>query len=104
MGDRAAEGRALRARRIDVDPLEIPDRLGEGVDALLRDLDPRRDADLLADARLEAANGGHCAGGLPVPNCPANLWRSPSKTAADSVARRAAPAGSWRSSSPLTAS
>ena len=48
--DGAAEGRAFRARRVDVDPLEVVDRLGEGVDALLRHLDPGRDADLLADA------------------------------------------------------
>ena len=53
MGDGAAEGRGLRALAIDVDPLEVVDRLGEGVDPLLRDLEPGRDADFLADARLE---------------------------------------------------
>src|SRR5258706_836403 len=56
VGDGAAEGRALRALAVDVDPLEVVDRLGEAVDARLRDLEPRRDADLLADARLEVAD------------------------------------------------
>src|SRR6478736_6204152 len=63
--DGAAERRALRALAIDVDPLEVVDRLGEGVDALLRDLDPGRNADFLADALREAADaqGRH----LPTP-------------------------------------
>src|SRR5258708_3713544 len=51
--DGAAVGRAFRALAVDMDPLEVVDRLGEGVDALLRDIEPRRDADLLADALLE---------------------------------------------------
>ena len=40
------KGELLRALAVDVDPLEVVDRLGEGVDALLRDLDPGRDARL----------------------------------------------------------
>src|SRR5438874_6422740 len=96
MGDGAAKGRALGARRIDVDPLEILDRLGEGIDAFLRDLDPRRDADLLPDAGLELADGGHFCWPKP--------WRSRSRTLVDSLRRRAAPAGSSRSSSARTAS
>src|SRR5882672_10457535 len=74
--DGAAEGRALGARRVDVDPLEVLDRAGEGIDALLRDLDPRRDADLLPDAGLELADGGHF--------CWPNPWRSRSRTRVDS--------------------
>src|SRR5205814_9131871 len=75
--DGAAEGGALRARRIDMDPLEVLDRLGEGIDALLRDLDPRRDADLLPDAGLELADRAHfCWPGGTVPNCVAKPWRS----------------------------
>src|SRR5436305_11362177 len=104
MGDGAAKGRALGARRIDVDPLEILDRPGEGVDALLRDLDPRRDADLLPDAGLELADAAHfCPGGV-VLNCAPNPWRSRSRMLVDSLRRRAAPAGSMRSSSARTAS
>src|SRR4029077_3481546 len=51
--DGAAEGRALRARRIDVDPLEILDRLGEGIDALLTYVEPGRYRDLLSNPLLE---------------------------------------------------
>ena len=46
-----------RARRrplgVDVDPLVVAGRLGEGVDLLLGDLDRLRPADVLADQRLE---------------------------------------------------
>src|SRR4051812_3711139 len=51
--DGAAEGRGRGARRVDVDPLEIVDRLREGVDALLGDLEPGGHSHLLADAALE---------------------------------------------------
>jgi hypothetical protein len=54
--DGAAERRALGARGIDVDPLEVLDRLGEGIDARLGDVDPGRDADFLADALFELAD------------------------------------------------
>jgi len=47
-----------RPLAIDVDPLEILDRPGEGVDALLRDLDPGRDGDFLADAGFQLAYAG----------------------------------------------
>src|SRR5262249_13653143 len=50
VGDGAAEARALRARRIDVDPLKVLDRLGEGIDALLAYVEPGRYRDLLAHA------------------------------------------------------
>jgi len=53
--DGAAERRFLRPLAIDVDPLEVFDRPGEGVDALLGDLDPGRDRDLLADAGFQLA-------------------------------------------------
>src|SRR6266404_3045328 len=61
MGNRAAERRILRPRPIDVDPLEVFNGAREGVDTLLGDLDPWRDADFLADARLELADGAHRA-------------------------------------------
>src|SRR5256885_3046594 len=97
MRDRAAEGRALRPCRIDMDPLEVLDRLGEGIDALLGDLDPWRHADFLPDAGFEAANGGHfCWPGGVVPNCVARPCLSRSKSEADSALRRAAPAGARR--------
>jgi hypothetical protein len=51
--DGAAERRALGACGVDVDPLEVLDRLGEGIDALLGDVYPGRDADFLADALFE---------------------------------------------------
>src|SRR5258708_5384713 len=98
MGDRAAKCGSFGARRVDVDPLEVVDRPGEIVDALLRDLDPRRDADFLPDAGLEAADGAHLL------NCAPNPWRSRSRMLVDSLRRRAAPAGSMRSSSARTAS
>src|SRR5437899_5330213 len=85
MGNRAAEGRILRPLPVDVDPLEILDRAREGIDALLGDLDPRRNADFLADTRLELADGAHRA-------------RKRSTRARVSAARRGAPAGSSRSS------
>src|SRR2546430_8766946 len=59
--DGAAERRGLRAAGIDMDPLEVLDRPGESVDALLRDLDPGRNRDLLADAVLEIAHVRHRA-------------------------------------------
>src|SRR5205823_2330875 len=90
--DGAAEGRALGARGIDMDPLEVLDRLGEGVDALLRDLDPRRDADFLADTRLEAADSGHFRAGFAGLDCAAKPWRIRSSIGADSALRRSAPA------------
>src|SRR3954463_16332811 len=61
MRDRAAERRIPGALAIDVDPLEVVDRLGEGVDALLRDLEPGRDADFLADAVLQVLQRRHAA-------------------------------------------
>ena len=42
MPDRRAEWAFLGALGIDVDPLVVAGRLGEGVDLLLRDLDPAR--------------------------------------------------------------
>ena len=49
--DRRLERRlGRRARRVDVDPLVIAGRVGELIDALLRDLEPVADGDLLADA------------------------------------------------------
>jgi len=56
--DGAAIRRVARPLAIDVDPLEIVDRLGERVDALLGDLDPRRDRDLFADAGFQLADAG----------------------------------------------
>ena len=94
--DGAAERRIPGALAIDVDPLEVVDRFGEGVDALLRDLEPGRNADFLAGALLEAANGDggrHCYfGAAPSP------WRTRSASASDAAARRDAPPGSSSSS------
>src|SRR5258706_2163451 len=86
--DGAAEGRALRPLAIDVDPLEVVDRLGEGVDALLRHLEPRRDGDFLADAALEFADGERLA-----------HLRNLCSARSSSRARRSLPAGSSLSSS-----
>src|SRR6185295_4601551 len=88
--DGAAIGRACGARPVDMDPLEVVDRLGEGVDALLRDLDPGRDRDLLADAVLERTDAGR------VHFCTLR------RMLATSSWRRRAPAGSALSSSALT--
>jgi hypothetical protein len=44
------------AHGIDVDPLVIPGRVGELVDARLRHLEPVADRNLLADPRAERAN------------------------------------------------
>ena len=52
MRDGLAAGHlGLGALDIDVDPLEIPGRLGEQIDLLLADVDPLADADLVADQR-----------------------------------------------------
>src|SRR5213075_1397102 len=88
MRDRAAERRIPGALAIDVDPLEVVDRLREGIDALLRDLEPGRDADFLADTLLEAANGDGRHFAMPRP------WRTRSASASEAAARRGAPAGS----------
>src|SRR5204862_37225 len=105
-GERQAEGKGLLqpagalqqlltpppAHAASVDPLEVVDRFGEGVDALLRDLEPGRNADFLAGALLEAANGDggrHCfLAAAPSP------WRTRSASASDAAARRDAPPGS----------
>src|SRR5688572_30339840 len=91
--DGAAERRAFRPLAIDVDPLEVVDRPGEGVDALLAHLDPGRDADLLAEAAFEVTD---------VHFSPARNW-STMPTSCAAARRRAAPEGSMRSSSALTA-
>src|SRR4051794_14028797 len=96
MGDRAAELGIFCPLTIDVDPLVVVDRLGEGVDALLGDLDPWRDADFLADAPLELANGRHFG--------VASACFSRSTSASVAAERRARPAGSSRSSSARSAS
>src|SRR5207302_8837816 len=90
--DGAAEGRGLRAAAIDMDPLEVLDRLGEAIDALLRDLDPGRNRDLLADAVLEIAYARHRA-------LSSRRLRSFSMTSESSALRAAAPLGSSRPSS-----
>src|SRR5438105_1597851 len=78
------------ARSIDVDPLEVLDRAREGVDALLADLDPRRDAHFLADARLELADGRHrarrCSTRAPV----SSSWRRTPRSRATSCGDLAA--------------
>ena len=58
MRDRRPERAVGCAHRVDVDPLRVVRRAGEGVDPLLRHLDPRRRAELLAD---EVAQLGHAA-------------------------------------------
>src|SRR5687768_17640447 len=98
--DGAAEGRAFRARGVDMDPLEIVDRLGEGVDALLGDLDPGRDADFLAYAAFQVAQALRLHF---FPNWASNPRRRVSITPTSCARRRAAPAGSMRSSSALNA-
>ena len=62
MGDRRAERSLGGALGVDVDPLRIVGRRCEGVDALLRHLDPRRRPELDAD---EVAEPAHCAASAP---------------------------------------
>ena len=65
VGDRASEGRLFGALGVDVNPLEVVDRPGEGIDAFLADLDPWRDGDFLADAVFEFANRRQVRAGSP---------------------------------------
>ena len=55
MGDRPAERGVGRPLRVDVDPLAVLGRGGEGVDALLGDGEPVGQADLAAEHGLELA-------------------------------------------------
>src|SRR4029077_11696330 len=48
VSDRRAERARRRSLAVDVDPLPVPGRLGERVDALLGHLDPGRRAELSA--------------------------------------------------------
>src|SRR2546423_14707922 len=91
MGNRAAELGIFRPLAIDVDPLIVVDRLGERVDTLLGDLDPRRDADFFADAPLDLANRRHF--------CPLRPSSTRSTSANEPASRPAGPPGSTRSGS-----
>ena len=53
MGDRAAERAGLGALGVDVDPLVVAGRVGEGVHLFLGDLDVGAVAEVLADEGLE---------------------------------------------------
>ena len=59
--DRAAERPLGGPLPVHVDPLVVVGRVRELVDAVLRDLDPLRGADLLADGRLDLLHGAECA-------------------------------------------
>ena len=58
MRDRAAEGRLRRRGWIDVDELPVLGRFREGVDPMLVDEEPGRNADLLADLRADVVEAG----------------------------------------------
>ncbi len=55
--------------RVDVDPLVVAGRVGEGVDALLVDQQPVAVAEMLADGGLELGAGREA--------CVASAWLSP---------------------------
>ena len=61
MRDRPAEPCRRSGLGVDMDELMILGRVGERIDAVLADLDPRRDADFRADAGpdLVEAGDGH---------------------------------------------
>ena len=98
MRDGAAERRRLGAFALDMDPLEILDRARKRIDALLADFDPRRDADFLADAALETAQGQ-----APGAHFVSNSFCSVCIRLWFSLRRRGAFAGSSRSSSATSA-
>ena len=62
MGDRPTERAFLLGPLgIDVDPLEVSGRLGELVDAFLRDLHPVAVAEMFADDLFQPGGSVNCA-------------------------------------------